>query len=336
MVWIEPGALVAGTPPERWPRLVDEELPGEQVVLKGFYIDVLPYPNEDGAIPLTNVNFAQAKRLCEEEDKRLCTELEWERACKGPNNYVYEYGDQYRADRCATGVSPGMRPSGLLVGCKSDFGVRDLHGGAWEWTASFWNRGGNTNLMTTRGGNAPEGELVGRCANASARPQETVAGNVGFRCCAGPENALQVSLEVSRAPRLLAERLVDKKLLAHFIRAVPPQAPSALQGIDHFEALQMWRWHPAGNDELTLFGGCTTSKLPRCGILFGRETRSEFLGWAASGIRLPTLHTAKSTTDLWLLGGDANGPFSRHVRYQWGRLIIFERELPGKASKRSR
>lgn len=336
MIWIEPGALVAGTPPERLPRLVDEELPGEQLILKAFYIDVLPYPNEDGAIPLTNVSFSQAGGLCAAEGKRLCTELEWERACKGPNNYVYEYGDQYRADRCGTGLVPGMRPSGLLVGCKSDFGVRDLHGGAWEWTSSLWNRGDRTALITTRGGNAVDGELVGRCANSTARSPETVAGNVGFRCCAGDKNAIEVSLEVKRAPRLSAERKLDRELLRRFLKAVSEKERSAFQEFAQFEPINLWRWHPAGNDELTLFGGCTTSKQPKCGILIGREARSEFLGWAGSGYRLATLHTAKSATDIWLLGGDEKGPLSRRISYHAGAVSIFDRELPGRATKQQR
>src|SRR5262245_41437490 len=39
MVWIPPGPLVAGTPPDRLPRIADEEMAGEQVILKGYYID---------------------------------------------------------------------------------------------------------------------------------------------------------------------------------------------------------------------------------------------------------------------------------------------------------
>lgn len=333
MLWIEPGALVAGTPPDLLPRVADEELPGEQVILKGFYMDVLPYPNEDGAIPLTNVNFAQAQGLCAAQSKRLCTELEWERSCKGPNNFVYEYGDRYRPDRCNMGFSPGMRPSGLLVGCKSDFGVRDLHGGAWEWTDSSWNRGGVSQLIATRGGNAANGELVGRCANASARSPETISGNLGFRCCAGPKNLIAVSLDVKRSARITAERRVDRELLSRFLKSVPDQVRTKVPDIDHFAPLNQWRWHPAGNDAITLLGGCTTTKLPLCGIIVGREARSEFLGWAGSGIRLATLHTAKSATDIWLLGGDEGGPFSRRIAYTWGRVLVLEHERQGPKQK---
>ena len=53
MVWIPPGVLLAGTPPERLPRVADEEMAGEQVVMHGFYADIYPYPNEAGAIPTT-------------------------------------------------------------------------------------------------------------------------------------------------------------------------------------------------------------------------------------------------------------------------------------------
>jgi len=210
MVWIDPGPLVAGTPPGQLPRLADQEMPGEQVILKGFYIDVYPYPNEEGAIPLTNVAQAGASKLCAEQDKRLCGELEWERACKGPKNTTYEYGNAYHADRCGTGSEPMLKPSGLRVACRSDFGVRDLHGGAFEWTASAWGRGTEAGFFTVRGGNSPNGELTGRCANAEPKQPGSSAASIGFRCCAGPPNSVEVVLDVRRGPRLEAKGVVDK------------------------------------------------------------------------------------------------------------------------------
>ena len=58
------GALVAGTPEGRVPRLADQEMPGQQIVLHGFFIDMFPYPNEEGAIPRTGVTQAEAEALC--------------------------------------------------------------------------------------------------------------------------------------------------------------------------------------------------------------------------------------------------------------------------------
>ena len=42
MVWIPPGVLIAGTPLDKLPRVADEEMAGEQVVMRGFYVDVFP------------------------------------------------------------------------------------------------------------------------------------------------------------------------------------------------------------------------------------------------------------------------------------------------------
>lgn len=56
------------------------------------------------------------------------------------------------------------------MGCKSEFGPRrDMHGGVWEWTDSPWGRGSERPLISVRGGNAPQGELVGRCARERHR-----------------------------------------------------------------------------------------------------------------------------------------------------------------------
>ena len=46
MAWIPAGTFVAGTPVTAVPRVADEELPGTPTPMNGFYIDLLPYPNE--------------------------------------------------------------------------------------------------------------------------------------------------------------------------------------------------------------------------------------------------------------------------------------------------
>src|SRR6185369_13748482 len=143
MAWIPAGTLRAGTPRERIPRVADEEMAGLPVEMGGFYIDLLPWPNEPNAIPTSNVTRDEAEQLCATKGKRLCTELEWERACKGPDNTTYEYGDIYRKDTCGTGIpieQAARRPTGEHAQCKSGFGVAELHGGVFEWTSSMWGR----------------------------------------------------------------------------------------------------------------------------------------------------------------------------------------------------
>lgn len=339
MVWIPGGALVAGTPPDAYPRLADEEMPGEQVILHGFYMDVFPFPNEEGAIPRTSVTQAEAAALCEERDKRLCTELEWERACKGPNNFTYEYGNAHRAERCATGNPSAMRPTGFLVGCKSEFGVRDLHGGVWEWTDSPWGRGSERPLVALRGGNAPQGELVGRCANAIGRSAETRAANIGFRCCAGPRNESEVVLDVVRGDKLDARLSPDKELATAALGLLPEEAKTDIGGQKGFRFEREWIWRPIGNEELHVLSGCSGLAVkPACGIVVVRATLTspKILAWVSSGHWAPMLHMDTDPRDIWLFGGDELGQFRRQVGYVWGHVSVGpkERKVPRPKKKK--
>jgi len=340
MIWIPPGALVAGTAPDSLPRIADEEIPGEQVVMKGFYIDNYPYPNEEGAIPLTSVSQAEAAGSCAEQGKRLCTELEWERACKGPKNSIYEYGDRYRPERCGTGAPRSMRPSGLRVGCSSEFGVADMHGGVWEWTSSAWGRGVERALATVRGGNAAAGELVGRCANAMGRPATSKSGTVGFRCCAGPKNEAEVLLHVDRTTKLEHKPQIDRGLAKLLLANLPPDAQRELGKPEDFKIDRSWDWWPIGNEKLMIAGGCAgLGSHPACGILVVRVTlgRPKILAWAASGHWIPTLQTDLDDRDVWLFGGDELGSFRRLVAYVWGRVSVGqkERRIPKPHKKKS-
>ena len=330
MVWIPGGALVSGTPPDRLPRIADQEMPGEQVILKGFYVDLFPYPNEEGAIALTNVSQVEAAGLCAEQKKRLCTELEWERACKGPDNTTYEYGEAYRQDRCATGSVPVMRPSGVRVGCKSEWGVHDLHGGVWEWTASPWGRGSLDAKISIRGGNGVPGEVVGRCANAEGRTETTKSDTLGFRCCEGPRNEAEVTLKVVRGKKLEL-RDVDKRLGQNVLGLLPDAAKQDLQRPEKLKFDRMWYWRPIGNEELIVLAGCARfAKDPRCGVIVARveQSRIDVVAWASSGLFFPAIKHHAQARDIWAYGGDRLGRYRRRVEYAWGRVNVGEPERP--------
>lgn len=340
MVWIEAGPLVAGTPPQQLPRLADREMPGEQVILKGFYMDVYPYPNEEGAIPLTNVTRDAAVKLCAEQDKRLCGELEWERACKGPGNTTFEYGPSYRPDRCGAAGEPALKPSGLRVGCRSEFGVRDMHGGAFEWTASAWGRGTEAGFFSVRGGNSSHGELTARCANAEPKLPDVSSASIGFRCCAGPPSTTEVVLDVRRGPKLEAKGVVDKQLASTFLGALPADAETKLRRFGEPRVEMFWIWRPIPNEDLHVARICAgLGKQPSCGLLFVRLSvgAPDMLGWAESGFVPGSLHIEREPREIWLLGGDDPGPFKRFIVYAWGKLNIgpVERHV-GKAKKKKK
>ncbi|MFO7180327.1 MAG: formylglycine-generating enzyme family protein [Pseudomonadota bacterium] len=335
MVWIPSGALVAGTPRDRVPRIAEAEMPGEQVVLDGFHIDVFPYPNEEGAIPLTGVSRDEAAALCAARDKRLCSELEWERACKGPDNRVYEYGDRYRPDRCGTGTEPGLRPSGLRVACRSDFGVRDMHGGAFEWTSSPWGRGTGDRLATIRGGNGTAGEVVGRCAHGRGVPPDTKSRTIGFRCCAGPRNNDEVVLPVRRGKHLESIGRLDDDLAMRLLDLLPDEARTELRPAGAPGIRRSWVWRPVGNEEISLTSVCSgPDRNPTCGVLVTRQDlgRTLFLAWASSGRAFPTFKIEGDPRDLWLLGLDRQGSYKRLISYAWGRVTVhgIDRRVPKK------
>lgn len=318
MVWIPSGVLRAGTPPGQAPRIADEELPGTDVTLGGFYIDVLPYPNESGAIATTNVTRDTAAELCEARGKRLCAELEWERACKGPRGTTYEYGDAYRSSICGTGVASeeaSRRPTGERAACTSASGVREMHGGVWEWTSSDWGRGPRAKLAALRGGNAVAGELVGRCANAIARPPAAKGPTVGFRCCAGPLNDARVELEVRALPVLEPVRVTSTLALAD----------AGLAALSR-KTVHAWVWRPVPNEELWLRAECEGDVGPRhCEAIVARPLAGELqlLGRFSTGNHVPEFSRVGDANRLRASWLDYEGR-SRQLRYAYGRVEIGE------------
>lgn len=351
MAWIPPGRLRAGTPPGRTPRVADEEMPGADVEMGGFYIDLLPWPNEPNAIPTSNVARDEAEHLCASKGKRLCTELEWERACKGPANTTYEYGDAYRKEVCGTGIAleqASRRPTGEHAQCKSGFGVAEMHGGVWEWTSSAWGRGSRDAAQgVLRGGNSLAGELVGRCANAIARSPSKKSPTMGFRCCAGPKSDAEVTLELRGTPGLAVASAGAARPWSSAIAAAatadaaPPvaspatvtadaAAPADAPAIDP-KSLHAWTWIPVANEELAVAMGCTAAP-KRCAVVVARPG-----GDAGAGEVLATVATGKELSEVARVGDarhlrmrslDPRGVYSRELTYVYGRVDLGAAKRP--------
>ena len=327
MAWIPAGVLIAGTPPGQLPRIADEELPGKRITMGGFFIDRFNYPAEPGAIPRSGITQSRARAICEEQGKRLCSELEWERACKGTANSTYEYGDSYDGSVCGTGDSDSLAPNGVNSRCKSSFGVRDMHGSTWNWTSSEWGRGSKSKkkLVTLRGGNGDDGELIGRCANARGMHPNRRDGRVGVRCCAGEANAAAVALEVTRGS-VLQWRPPDDGTAASLAKLVPAEIKQAVKGrpkADAFLVERIWMWRPIGNEELTIGGGCARPPGHNaCGVVIVRRHggKTELLSFASSGFWIPTIGEHEASRTVYLYGGDQSGAYRKPVIYEWGRI----------------
>lgn len=147
-----------------------------------YCIDRFEYPNKAGALPETGFTWSRAKRACESQGKRLCSEVEWERACKGPTNARFPFGNAFRSGACnvQNGGKPG--PAGRYSQCKSGYGVADMAGNVAEWTASRWSS--DIPDRVVKGGAADQAMHASRC---SARINEAAGARgrqLGFRCCA--------------------------------------------------------------------------------------------------------------------------------------------------------
>lgn len=160
------------------------------------------------AVPQGAISGEQAAAACQRAGKRLCTDSEWRRACRGPAELIYPYGNTRLPGVCndarAThpvleyfGTPPPWTPeqlqhpcinqqfdtlerTGSRDGCISAEGGFDLMGNLHEWTADP--------AGSFRGGNYVDTQINGNgCLYlTTAHPTSYADYGTGFRCCADP------------------------------------------------------------------------------------------------------------------------------------------------------
>ncbi|HMY18212.1 MAG TPA: SUMF1/EgtB/PvdO family nonheme iron enzyme [Polyangium sp.] len=210
---ISKGSFVAGSVPGdkgRDPVLEPAEL---EVDLGSFTIDRYLYPNDPTKPPVTGVSRAKAAEMCAQAGGRLCTELEWERACKGPEETVYA-GSSGWDPKCA------KEPAS----CASGFGVLGMGSAFREWTSSdvMPIEEMQPRAAAIRGAAASATSTDHRCAHRTAIDPTANAQDLGFRCCRGAPNAAQIASpkwdqtykRVEIAPSDLAEMFTSVPALA--------------------------------------------------------------------------------------------------------------------------
>jgi formylglycine-generating enzyme required for sulfatase activity len=188
------------------------------VSLVAFSIDALPYPNDPQLPPKTGVSRGEAARLCGERSARLCTELEWESACKGQDLDLYPTGDGWDT-ACEKDSSS----------CASGYGVRAM-GVLREWTQSQVTSAieGASSFAAVRGAGAPAADAgppshgVHRCARRTRASESRSASDLGFRCCSGATNAAVVA-PIASVPAFRPTKL-DTAQLAKIFLGIPELA----------------------------------------------------------------------------------------------------------------
>jgi hypothetical protein len=161
-----------------------------------------------GVVPQGYINGTQAAAACARAGKRLCSDVEWLRACQGAAGHTFPYGDaripaacndarachpavQYFEtsdssvfsmiqDPCLGQLPDGLAPTGSYATCASDDGVFDMMGNLHEWTADP--------AGTFRGGYYVDTMINGNGCLYVTTAHDTGHWDysTGFRCCADP------------------------------------------------------------------------------------------------------------------------------------------------------
>jgi hypothetical protein len=145
------------------------------------------FPNEKVDHPVTGVSWHDAAAYASWGGQRLPTAAEWEKAARGTDGRRYPWGDEFDPRRCNTaerglgGTTPvGQHPSGA-----SPYGVMDMAGNTWEWTADEVRPRGlgrEDKKRALKGGAWDTPARLGECAVQSSAWPDARLPDVGFRC----------------------------------------------------------------------------------------------------------------------------------------------------------
>jgi hypothetical protein len=276
------GTLRAGSTPGDPGRVPELETKNQEIELGPFRIDRLPYPNDPAQPALVGKTRDEARRLCAERSARLCTEVEWEHACKGPRQDEYPSGVMWDPS-CGAGAKA----------CATGFDVLGLGTTAGEWVANEVVVDEKRRAVV-RGASAQASATDHRCAARHPTEASTQSQDVGFRCCQGAPNAAVVA-EPKQGPifskaKLSAEELEQAlaadpagKALAHDVKffrdpeganTVVSRGPGDKKGFDFTVAPLLWS--PTAGAEILLVAarsGETTSFVAAFHVLPGGKYR---------------------------------------------------------------
>ena len=121
--------------------------------------------------PIRMVNWFEARNYCAWISKRLPTEAEWEKAARGPNNYINPWGNRPVKNEVDGAIGGGLANVGSYKNDMSGYGLYDTGGNVSEWAADWfafdYKHAGSRN---------PQGPQKGETSRYLTEPMRTVRG----------------------------------------------------------------------------------------------------------------------------------------------------------------
>jgi formylglycine-generating enzyme required for sulfatase activity len=198
--------------------------------------------------PVSAVTWYGAKSYCEAIGRRLPTEAEWERAARGPQNFLYPWGNTFTVDYAKTSRPKPADPTlagavavGSYTSGASFYGMLDMSGNVAEWVSDWYSPSYYTQLAQSgqavlnpqgppagtekvvRGGSWDTPPFFARTVHRqSAEPQNQTLW-LGFRCAADSTPDTSGGAGVSTTPTLAS----GQEDLNNSQPTLPPLPPTA-------------------------------------------------------------------------------------------------------------
>jgi ABC-type Fe3+/spermidine/putrescine transport system ATPase subunit len=177
-----------------------DEKPAHDVYVDAFFIDKREVTNKEykkfieakgynkeldaSDEPVTRVSWLDAYAYCEWASKELPTEAEWEKAARGPEGYLYAYGNIYDDSKTKDPKDP------------NGYGLYSMTGSVWEWVFDWYDKDYYQSSPDTnpkgpeegihrilRGGSSAAGSDYTRASHRRWHfPPGYTSSTAGFRC----------------------------------------------------------------------------------------------------------------------------------------------------------